>query len=220
VIERKNAFKLSADEQKAYKDGVEGMIKDGTFKKLVDIHSDMTHNMHTMGSIDKGTWRFLSWHRAYLLHMEAELRKKEPKAFVPYWKWDDGGVPDWLKDFKPKVGAIENKRNFLTKAIIDKDGIAKLKAIPDYNDFTYALEAGPHNHGHGLLGAPMDIVQTAPADPIFWMHHGQVDKIWAEWQDAHPGKGPVLTGSDAVMDPWTETVDDLASIAKLGYKYV
>jgi tyrosinase len=220
VSDRKSAFKLTGDEQKAYKDGVEAMIKDGTYKKLVDIHADMSHKMHTMGSIDKGTWRFLPWHRAYLLHMEKELQKKEPKAFVPYWKWVDGGVPDWLKDFKPTVGTIENKRNFLTKPITDQARMDYLMKIDDYNDFTYNLESDPHNQGHGKLGPPMESVPTAPADPIFWMHHGEVDRVWSEWQVKHAGKGPILTGKDAVMDPWAETVDDLAYIAKLGYKYV
>ena len=28
---------------------------------------------------------------------------------------------------------------------------------------------------------------TSPNDPCFFLHHCFVDKIWAEWQAAHPG---------------------------------
>ena len=31
---------------------------------------------------------------------------------------------------------------------------------------------------------------------------------------------PPLTGSDAIMDPWTYTEADVRNIAALGYKYV
>lgn len=28
---------------------------------------------------------------------------------------------------------------------------------------------------------------TSPNDPIFFMHHAQIDRIWAIWQRKHPG---------------------------------
>ena len=37
--------------------------------------------------------------------------------------------------------------------------------------------------GHCLLGCSMQFIQTAAYDPIFWLHHSYVDKIWAERQD-------------------------------------
>jgi tyrosinase len=219
AIQRKNAFKLSAAEQKAYMDGVTAMIKDGTYVTLVNHHKDMSHNMHNMGTV-VSVLRFLPWHRAYLLHMEVELRKHEKDAFIPYWKWADGGVPDWLKTFKPTVDGVKNERVHLTKSIAPQSRIDFLLKIKDYPSFTSELEVDPHNEGHIQLGKPMENVPTAPVDPIFWMHHGEVDRVWAEWQAKNPGKGPVLTGKDAIMDPWTDTVTSLASISTLGYSYV
>ena len=29
----------------------------------------------------------------------------------------------------------------------------------------------------------MQFIQTAAYDPIFWLHHSYVDKVWAERQD-------------------------------------
>ena len=35
---------------------------------------------------------------------------------------------------------------------------------------------------------------TAPTytafDPIFWGHHSNVDRLWAEWQKLHPDTSP------------------------------
>jgi tyrosinase len=231
MIQRKNAFKLSTAEQDAYKNAVTKMVADGTFGTLADIHKDMRHHMHTMTSDPGrvGTWRFLSWHRAYLVHMEEALRVKDGSAFIPYWKWDDGGVPSWLTSFKPTVNGVVNLRNNLTSPFESpsgekvKDRFPTLMALDDYFDFSYGLELFPHNRGHVVLGVPMKDVPTAPCDPIFYMHHAEVDRWWAEWQAKHPGKKPVLTGTDAKMDPWGDTVDSIADIAKLGassYSYV
>jgi len=219
AIKRKNAFKLDAAEQKTFIDAVNAMIASGAYVKLVKIHSDMSHNMHDMGTL-VSRLRFLSWHRAYLLHFEEELRKVASAASVPYWKWVDGGVPPWLKTFTPTVDGVVNKRNFLTSSITTPGRIADLMKFKTYPDFTHELEVDPHNQGHVALGPPMEDVPTAPSDPIFWMHHGEVDRVWAEWQAKFPGKGPILTGKDAIMDPWTDTVASLDSISKLGYEYV
>ena len=64
-------------------------------------------------------------------------------------------------------------------------------------------------------------IEISPADPLFWMHHAQIDRLWSRWQakKVNKGKGPTLTGSKRVMDPWTETVDDVVSIKALGYSY-
>jgi tyrosinase len=215
---RKNAFKLTKDEQTTFMDAVNAMIKDGTYGALVDIHGDMSHNMHNMGTVTS-MLRFLSWHRAYLLHMEAELQKKDKKAFIPYWNWVEGGVPAWLASFKPTVNGVVNKRNLLTKPIVKQSRIDDLLKIGDYPTFTDELEQNPHNIGHVLLGEPMATVATAPSDPIFWMHHGQVDRVWALWQAKNPGLDPILAGKDAIMDPWKDTVASLRSIKALKYSY-
>jgi len=210
---------MSTAEQDVYKNAVTAMITAGTYATLVSIHKDMSHNMHDMGTL-VSRLRFLPWHRAYLLHFEAELQKVDKNAFVPYWKWVDGGVPTWLASFKPTVGTTTNKRNNLTSSITSKTRIDTVLATTDYPSFSHELEIDPHNQGHVALGEPMSRVPTAPSDPIFWMHHGEVDRIWSLWQTKNAGKGPLLSGKDAVMDPWTEDIKALSSVASLGYSYV
>jgi tyrosinase len=41
-----------------------------------------------------------------------------------------------------------------------------------------------HNAGHNWLGGHMGLT-ASPNDPIFWLHHANVDRIWALWQDFH-----------------------------------
>ena len=43
-----------------------------------------------------------------------------------------------------------------------------------------------HNGVHGWVGGDMTAM-TSPNDPIFFMHHAQIDRIWAIWQRTHPG---------------------------------
>ncbi|KAI0271789.1 Di-copper centre-containing protein [Russula aff. rugulosa BPL654] len=71
----------------------------------------------------------------------------------------------------------------------------------NFKEFQTVLEAlqGPHSGVHvtvsgDLVGqcpanAPSDCRQSptwAPNDPIFFMHHAMIDKIWCDWQNRDP----------------------------------
>lgn len=45
-----------------------------------------------------------------------------------------------------------------------------------------------HNRGHGWVGGSM-LPMTSPNDPVFFMHHCMVDKLWHEWQLRFPNQG-------------------------------
>ncbi|WP_405013928.1 tyrosinase family protein [Kitasatospora sp. NBC_01539] len=68
-----------------------------------------------------------------------------------------------------------------------------------------------HNRVHvwvgGLMGTGM-----SPNDPVFWLHHCFIDKLWAEWQRRHPGQGylptaptPDVVSLHTAMKPWDDT---------------
>ena len=47
-----------------------------------------------------------------------------------------------------------------------------------------ALEITPHDAVHGALGQGggfMNGFTTAPLDPIFWLHHCNIDRLWEVW---------------------------------------
>jgi tyrosinase len=96
----------------------------------------------------------------------------------------------------------------------------------------WAPSPGPrtHNRGHVWVGGSM-LPESSPNDPVFFLHHCFIDKLWADWQAAHPGAGylPVSGGpaghnlGDA-MEPWAglgSTVTPAAMLDHhaLGYAY-
>ncbi|MFD0345758.1 tyrosinase family protein [Kitasatospora aburaviensis] len=53
--------------------------------------------------------------------------------------------------------------------------------------FWLVLEQGitglpTHNTGHNFVGGHMSSQAFSPNDPVFWLHHANVDRIWATWQ--------------------------------------
>jgi tyrosinase len=58
--------------------------------------------------------------------------------------------------------------------------------VPYYADAT-TLPVGInlHNRVHVWVGGSMGPM-SSPNDPVFFLHHCNVDRLWAEWQAAHP----------------------------------
>ena len=52
------------------------------------------------------------------------------------------------------------------------------------NSFRPAFEAGAHSRPHLFIGGAMNTF-ASPDDPLFWLHHAFVDKVWTMWQDCH-----------------------------------
>ena len=49
-----------------------------------------------------------------------------------------------------------------------------------------AAQSQMHNGIHVWIGGQMGRVPTAPNDPVFWLHHCNIDRLWAIWQTRHP----------------------------------
>ena len=49
-----------------------------------------------------------------------------------------------------------------------------------------------HNAGHRFIGGHM-AGAFSPNDPVFWLHHANVDRIWAQWQDYQVAQNPGST---------------------------
>lgn len=56
-----------------------------------------------------------------------------------------------------------------------------------FDSATGQLESQPHNVVHTSIGGLMGDPLTAANDPIFWLHHANIDRIWWLWQQIHPG---------------------------------
>ncbi|CAE6472799.1 unnamed protein product [Rhizoctonia solani] len=54
-----------------------------------------------------------------------------------------------------------------------------------FTDFWSALEEGPHDSVHNEINNDM-AASFSPADPLFFLHHNNVDRLWALWQGRDP----------------------------------
>lgn len=70
------------------------------------------------------------------------------------------------------------------------------------------------------------ILSTSPNDPVFFLHHANVDRLWASWQARHPGRtyepktGHEGNNADSPMVPFGRvTPQRVENIADLGYRY-
>ena len=103
--------------------------------------------------------------------------------------WSGGQNPQWDAT-KHKKGVNVAKRNYHKRE--------ELYSQPQYGDMFSNL--------------------TASFDPIFWPHHVNVDRLWAEWQVENPNCNPADPTS--ILTPWNYTVGDTYDHRKFGYEYL
>jgi tyrosinase len=217
LCHRKDHRKLTTDEQNRFLTAYTQVNLMGALGPLVDIHSNSVHQMH-------GNPRFLPWHRIYLLRLEELLHMIDPSVCIPYWNSsEEQAFPSWLLGFTPTVNLITGThtvtRNIgMFATLPNAADVAAATANTTFAAMGPALE-GIHNSGHVWVGGSMGIIATAPADPVFWMHHAEIDRRWYLWQQTHVGKHPSLSGPAATMDPWTEAEVDTRDITALGVAY-
>jgi tyrosinase len=110
-----------------------------------------------------------------------------------------------------------------------------------FNPASEHLE-GIHGGVHVFIGGDMPIIPRSSFDPLFWLHHANVDRLTAMYQATHPGvtltprrRAPTFAlggdGQDDINTPlypfrhpngreWTSRdVSDAASIHRYGYAY-
>ena len=57
-------------------------------------------------------------------------------------------------------------------------------------------------------------------DPIFWLHHANIDRLWAQWQQAHPGQNPPNLNETLRPAPIIQgRVSAYVDIAEINYSY-
>ncbi|EIT84795.1 tyrosinase [Fictibacillus macauensis ZFHKF-1] len=119
-------------------------------------------------------------------------------------------------------------RNALTIPVYDRPPYN----MDSRNSFRNTLEGFPdgpqlHNLVHLWVGGQMGFVPIAPNDPVFFLHHANVDRIWAMWQDLYPTSpylpqenGPYGQNYHDPMYPWNaQTPSDVNNYRALGYVY-
>jgi tyrosinase len=126
---------------------------------------------------------------------------------LPYWNYGLGGEnavlpppfreaspnnPLWVDNRRP---GVNEGKPLLERATSDVKALARPDFIgvaefgggegpPAEERFwgqAGVVENTPHNAVHGEIGGLMNNPETAAQDPIFWLHHANIDRIWALW---------------------------------------
>jgi tyrosinase len=134
----------------------------------------------------------------------------DPNLTVPYWDYFDPDQRVLPEPFRvpadPKLNplyieercATINKGKPLPFAIVNHGPAFSSTYFTDYrhpqipcnsfggteNDDQGMLEQLPHNQIHLFVGGPKGFLADncmSSRDPIFWLHHSQIDRIWESW---------------------------------------
>ncbi len=150
--------------------------------------------------------QFLPWHRLYLAYFEQIVEKVIGQPFaLPYWGYlerDKRQLPELFRE--QTIGGKRNwlffsARNsqFLREGLREDlivglsaggfDDIMKSPSLlgnPRRDGFSESLEGNLHDLVHTSVGTRtgMGNPQTAARDPIFWLHHANIDRIWESWR--------------------------------------
>lgn len=194
---------------------------------------------------------FLPWHRMYVYFLERIVRTVSGvKTFtLPYWNYSVTGAnhgvipPQFRLPNDPVFKYLYVQKRNTTPNVnggqaIDAfdPGALALTALNQcaYSNagavtgFCQTLDFGLHGNVHVDTGATqnMGAVPWAAGDPIFWMHHSNIDRLWASWNKAgrlNPSTPAFLTQTFTFADEngngVTVPIKDFLSIDPLGYTY-
>ncbi|PSN62325.1 Di-copper centre-containing protein [Corynespora cassiicola Philippines] len=77
---------------------------------------------------------------------------------------------------------INRKFNKEAWTMNNQTNLDKCSSATSYGDVSRCMEGSAHGGGHTGVGGLMNDFLAAPNDPIFFLHHAYVDKLWWEWQ--------------------------------------
>ena len=122
-----------------------------------------------------------------------------------------GGGATGFEHFDSATGDLENNPHNLVHSYVG------------------GVQGNDQNNEQGIMGDPL----MAALDPIFYLHHANIDRLWAVWNvtlknanttDTNWLFGPTTNGQPDFQMPkdgswWRYTPNDVADITKLNYTY-
>lgn len=214
---RKNANNLTAGERSRFIAAFAQLNNQG-LGRFADFR-----NMHVSVSLPQahGAAGFLPWHRAYLLDLERELQAIDSSVALHYWRFDQPAPNIFKLDFlgvSDPNGTVQFGANNPLQ-FWKTDGVPGVNRSPDFPtsqappgllteaqtlalggaNNTYRLfrgmEGNPHGSAHVSFGGYISSPATAPKDPLFFLLHCNVDRLWAKWQRQNARFDPGVASS-------------------------
>ncbi|KAF8753920.1 Di-copper centre-containing protein [Rhizoctonia solani] len=119
------------------------------------------------------------------------------RTYTPYLFFGGGGI------------AIQNDtfpfnfphRELAAPNVLAPDNINAIinGSVGNYTDFAFKIDGvraqGPHNAAHLMMPGDISHPLWSPNDALFYLHHANIDCIWAKWQSANKkNKEPMEEG--------------------------
>ncbi len=214
---RKNANTLTPGERDRFVSAFAKLNNQGAgrFQDFRDMHVGISLSQSHRAA------GFLPWHRAYLLDLERELQAIDPSVTMPYWRFDRPapniftreffGVADqngtvqfgntnplqfWATDGAP---GINRSPHFPTTqappGLFNENQTLALGGANSLYKLFRGMEGNPHGLAHVSFGGVINDPATAPKDPLFFLLHCNVDRLWAKWQRQNSRFDPAVAAA-------------------------
>lgn len=131
---------------------------------------------------------FFAWHRRQLFEVEQAMQDINPYISIPYWNTStDQSInsPLWAQNFMGQFNTDWDLQRALgaDDMLPMPSEVAAVQAQTTFLIYSDMLERGPVHHGpHRWVGGVM-AANISPRDPVFYLHHAFIDKLWQEWED-------------------------------------
>ena len=161
---------------------------------------------------------FMPWHRMFVFYFERIIRQVSgrPDFTLPYWEYTSSdpakrGVvpapfrlptdPVFNSLYRADRTTLANSGQPIHKNqptdVMDISaamGCANYSSVNGVMGFCRSIDSGIHGRIHVLVGTSknMGAVPYAGRDPLFWVHHSNIDRMWESW-NRNGGKNPVAT---------------------------
>jgi len=128
---------------------------------------------------------YLAWHRGYLHQFEIRLQEVDNRVALPYWNWTERGrIPKELRR-RSWMGITRRIIKIATRHKKATDRILGATNFADMNVQSWDI----HARIHGWTGGDMKSASSSANDPLFFLHHAQIDRLWMLWQEEHANIG-------------------------------
>ncbi|MGA2427565.1 MAG: tyrosinase family protein [Candidatus Acidiferrum sp.] len=194
---------------------------------------------------------FLPWHRMFVFHFERMIRKfsGDESFALPYWNYSTpnpslhGVIPAEFRVSRSVLFVDKRNQppqpNVNAGQPIDKGQPGNPLGLGCLGQCTYESQGAVpgfcmdtdntvHGSVHVLVGNTQNMGQIpwAADDPVFWMHHCNIDRLWASWNrggrtnpTAPAFLSQTFTFADENNYKVVMRIGDVLDFAKLGYTY-
>ncbi|GAB1517309.1 hypothetical protein RhiTH_000355 [Rhizoctonia solani] len=173
------------------------------FDTYPSVHNNVFSNVHYVAN-------FLPWHRWFLHLRRLDLTDCGYTGPVPYWDWtiDSGKLA--TSDIWDPVSGFGGNGNARTRCVENgpyaspgfQNAVDTLMRLTDHINFSNEMEEGVHDVIHNVIAGDM-AAAFSPNDALFFLHHQNIDRLWAKWQGRNAARlqdyrGNTVQGQDPI----------------------